>query len=324
MTRVTPLLVTLLGCALLQPDRGLAQSYPVRSVSIVSGTAAGGQSDRIARLVAQYLAELWRLPVVVENRAGADTTIAAESVAHATPDGYTLLIGGQSNLVLAAVQGGSHMRYDPIADFAPIGRVARVPLVVAVNSSMKATTIAQLVDYAKAHPGAVTYASTGMVTRLGAELLKAAEGLDILEVPYKSQPSALADLLTGRIDMMFIDLSVVVPHAEAGTLRLLAVAGNHRAAAAPNLPTLAELGIRGVAVEPWYGLAAPARTPPEVLVRLRRGLAEVRRVPEFRQRLQQIGYEPIDDSPEQMAAEISGDIQEFSRIVKAAGIKGGP
>src|SRR5262249_18318426 len=145
VTRMTPLLVTLLGCALLQPERGLAQSYPVRSVSIISGTAAGGQSDRIARLVGRCLGELWGLPVGVGNRAGADTTIAAETVAHATPDGYTLLIAGQSNLALAAVQRGSHLRYDPIADFAPIGRVARVPLVVAVNSSMKATTIAQFV-----------------------------------------------------------------------------------------------------------------------------------------------------------------------------------
>src|SRR5262249_26051233 len=158
--------------------------------------------------------------------------------------------------------------------------------------NMKATTIAELIEYAKARPGSLTYASTGMVTRLGAELLKAAEDVDILEVPYKSQPSALADLLAGRIDMMFIDLSVVVPYVKAGPLRLLAAAGRRRAAAAPSLPTLAELGIRGVAVEPWYGLVAPARTPPEVLIRLRSGLAEVRRMPEFRQRLQQIGYEP--------------------------------
>jgi tripartite-type tricarboxylate transporter receptor subunit TctC len=319
---MTPLVFALLGFALLQPERAPAQSYPVRSVSIICGTAAGGQSDRIARLVGQYLGELWGSAVVVENRPGADTTIAAERVAHAAPDGYTLLIAGQSNLALAAVQGGSQLRYDPIADFAPIGRVARVPLVVAVNSSVKATTIAELVGYARARPGQLSYASTGMVTRLGAELLKAAEGLDILEIPYKSQPAALADLLTGRIDMMFVDLSVVVPHADAGALRLLAAAGSRRAAAAPNLPTLAEFGIRGVAVDPWYGFVAPARTPPEVLARLRSGLADVRRMPEFRQRLQQIGYEPIDDSPEQMAAEIVGDIHRFSGIVKSAGIKG--
>jgi tripartite-type tricarboxylate transporter receptor subunit TctC len=315
------LLVAFLGLAVLQPEWELAQSYPARSVSIICGTAAGGQSDRIARLVAQSLGELWGLPVVVENRAGADTTIAAESVARATPDGYTLLLAGQSNLVLATVYRASQPRYHPIADFAPIGRVARIPLVLAVNSGVKATTFAQLLDYAKARPGALTYASTGMVTRLGTELLKMAEGLDILEVPYKNQPAAIADLLSGRIDMMFIDLSVAVPHVKAGTLRLLAAAGSRRAVAAPNLPTLAELGIQGIPVEPWYGLVAPARTPPEVLARLRSGLAEVRRTPEFRQHLQQIGYEPIEDSPEQMAADIVSDIERFSGIVKDAGIK---
>jgi tripartite-type tricarboxylate transporter receptor subunit TctC len=248
--------------------------------------------------------------------------IAAETVARATPDGYTLLIGGQSNLALAAVQGGSHLRYDPVADFAPIGRVARVPIMLAVNSGVKATSLAQLVDQAKARPGALTYGSTGMLTRLGAELLKSAEGLEILEIPYKSQPSALADLFAGRIDMMFNDLSALVPHVEAGTVRLLAAAGSRRAAAAPSGPTFAELGIRSVVVEPWYGLVAPVRTPPEVLARLRSGLAEVRRAPEFRRQLQQIGYEPLDDTAEQMAAEIIGDIKRFTGIVKAAGIKG--
>jgi tripartite-type tricarboxylate transporter receptor subunit TctC len=307
----------LLAFAMLQSQSSTAQIYPERPVKIVAGTAAGGQSDRLARLVAQGLERLWGQPIVVEARAGADGTIAAEAVAHAPADGYTLLLGGQSNLALVAAQGRP-LRYDPVADFAPIGRIARVPLVLAINARNPATTLSELISVAKAAPGALTYGSTGMQSRLATELFKAAEGLDIVEIPYKGVPPALSDLLAARIDMVFFDVSIVAPHAEAGTLRLLAAAGARRTALAPTVPTLDELGFRGFRVEPWYGLVAPANTPRDVLARLRSGLAELRRTPWLPRQLQQLGYEPIDDSPEQFSAELVGDIERFAAIIKAA------
>jgi tripartite-type tricarboxylate transporter receptor subunit TctC len=307
----------LLGLAFLHPLSGAAQSYPERPVKIVAPTAAGGQSDRLARLVAEGLDRIWGATVVVEPRPGADGTIGAESVAHATADGYTLLLGGQSNLALVVAQGRS-LRYDPVADFATIGRIARVPLVLAINVQVPATTVAELVSVAKARPGTLTYASTGMQSRLAAELFKTAESLDIVEVPYKGLPAALADLLAARIDIGFFDASAVAPHAEAGTLRLLAAAGSHRIAAAPALPTMEQLGLAAYRVEPWYGLVAPAKTPPMVLARLRSALAELRRMPWYQQQLQQLGYEPIDDTPEQFAAEIASDVARYASVLKAA------
>jgi tripartite-type tricarboxylate transporter receptor subunit TctC len=317
MPRIKLSIAALLAFAMLPPQTSTAQGYPERPVRIVAGTAAGGQSDRLARLVAQGLEKLWSASIVVEARGGADGTMAAESVARAPADGYTLFMGGQSNLALVVAQGRS-LRYDPVADFAPIGRIARVPLVLAINAGTRATTLAELISIAKAARGTLTYGSTGMQSRLAAELLKAAAGVDIVEIPYKGTSPALADLLAARIDMVFFDASIVAPHAEAGTLRVLAAAGARRVAVMPMVPTLDELGYRGLRVEPWYGLVAPAKTPPDVLARLRSGLIELRRLPEFQWQLQQLGYEPIDDSPEQFSAEIVGDIERFAAIVKAA------
>ena len=323
MRHITVSCAVLLSWTILHAQWGAAQSYPDRPVKIVAGTAAGGQSDRLARLVAEGLERIWGEHVVVEAHPGADGTIGADAVAHAAADGYTLLLAGQSNLALVAAEGRA-IRYDPIADFAPIGRIARVPLVLAVNVRVPASTLAELVAMAKARPGTLTYGSTGVQSRLAAELLKSAEGLDIVEVPYKGTSAALADLLAARIDMVFFDASVVVPHADAGTLRLLAAAGARRVPGAPAVPTLEELGFRGIRVEPWYGLVAPGRTPPAVLARLRSALAELRRAPSYRQQLRRLGYEPIDDSPEQFAAEIAADIERFAGVVKAAKLAGPP
>ena len=322
MYRLASLLLASLALASLWPRPALAETYPARPIKIVAGTLPGGQSDRLARLVGEPLAQLYGQPVVIENRAGADGTIAADAVAHAAPDGYTLLLAG-SNLALVAARPTT-VAYDPVTAFAAVGRIAYVPLVLAINARMAAATLADLIAIAKSRTGHLTYASTGSQTRLAGELLKASAHVDIIEVPYKGAPPALADLLAERIDMMFVDLSIVLPHVQAGTLRLLAAAGSRRAAAAPNVPTLAEAGVQGFAVEPWYGLVAPAATPPETLAKLRNGLAKVRQNPEVRQHLAQLGYEPIDDTAEQMAAQMIADIERFARLLKSAGIGGRP
>ena len=323
MRRLARLLVAGLCCGMVHAPAGAAEAYPAHPIKIVAGTAAGGQSDRLARLVGKHLGDLLGQPAAVDNRTGADGMIAAEYVAQAPADGYTLLVAGQSSLVLAAAQG-RNLRYDAISDFAPIGRVAYVPLVLAVNASLPATTIEQLIATAKARPGALTYGTSGMVSRFATELLKASQQIDLLEIPYKSVPAAITDLLAGRIDMMFLDLSLVAPHVKTGQLRLLAAAGGRRPAGAPDLPTLEEQGVRNVRMEPWFGLVAPARTPPDVLARLRTAFAEQRRAPEVQQQLKQFGYEPIADTPEQFGAEIAAEIAKYAAIAKSAGLKATP
>jgi len=248
--------------------------------------------------------------------------IAAETVAKAPADGYTLLMASHSNLVLAKA-AATNLRYDPLSDFAPIGRVAYVPFVLAVYRDVPAKTIPELVAYAAGHPGQLTYATagSGTMSQLGIELLKAAAAIDLLAVHYKGAGSALHDVIAGRVDMMLVDHAVAAPHVTAGAIRILGSSGAHRASAALDVPTFAEQGIAGYAVDTWYGLVAPAKTPAEVLARLSRALADIRRSPEVRARLEQLGYDPIDDSPDEFRIVIGSEIDKYSAIVKRAGVK---
>lgn len=300
----------------------LAQPYPSRPIRIIVGQQPGVPSDILARLVAEKLAELFKESVVVENQPGASGMIGAELVAKAPADGYTLLMASHSNLVLAKATG-ANLRYDPLSDFAPIGRVAYVPFVLAVYQSVPAKTIPDLVAFAKRHPGQLTYATagSGTMSQLGIELLKAATGVDLLAVHYKGAGSALHDVIAGRVDMMLADNAVVAPQVKSGALRVLGSSGARRAAAAPDVPTFAEQGIEGYAVNTWYGMVAPAKTPPDVLARLRDALGEIRRSPGVRERLDQLGYDPIDDSPGQFRLVIDSEIEKYSALVKRAGLK---
>jgi tripartite-type tricarboxylate transporter receptor subunit TctC len=275
--------------------------------------------DTVARLLGQKFSAAFGKPVVVDNATGAAGNIAADRVAKAAPDGYTLGLLAQGQLVINPSL--YKLTYDPSKDFAPVSQVTVSPIMLVVHNAVPAKSVKELVALAKAQPGGLAFASAGSGSgpHVGAELFKSMAGLDIRHIPYKGVPAALGDLLAARIDMLFLDLSVAAPHAEAGTLRLLAAAGSRRAPAALGLPTLEELGLRGMSVEPWYGLVAPAKTPPDTLAKLRSGLAGLRRAPEFQRQLQRLGYEAIDDSPEQFAAEIIGDIARFADIVRAAG-----
>ncbi|MEO8305007.1 MAG: tripartite tricarboxylate transporter substrate binding protein [Betaproteobacteria bacterium] len=301
---------------------GFAQSYPTRPIKLVVAQAAGGQTDVVARMVTQRLSEILKQPVVVENRGGVGGTIGADYVAKAPADGYTILVGGPSNLAIAVALFKS-LPYDPVRDFVPIGGVARVPYALAVNSKVPAKTIEELVSYARAHPGRLTYASAGngSNSNLASELFKSMAGIDIVEIPYKGSAPGLADLVGGQVDIMFTDLSLILPHARAGTLRLLAGAGDKRSASLPDLPTMGEQGFPGFAIEPWYGLLAPAGVPPAIIGRLDEALAQVLRSDEIRQRILQHGYEPIDESPAAMGASIRSDIAKYSILVRNAGIK---
>jgi len=314
--------VMILSAAAQGPEPTSAQTYPSRPIRILTGQQPGTPSDVIARLVAEKLTELWGQSVVVENQAGASGTIGAELAAKAPADGYTLLLASHSNLVLAKATG-THLRYDPLLDFAPLGRMAYVPFALAVHQKVTASTIPELVAYAKKNPGQLTYATagSGTMSQLGIELLKAATGVDMLAVHYRGASSALLDVVAGRVDVMFTDYAILAPHVRSGALRVLGTGGDRRAAASPDVPTIAEQGIQGFAVNTWYGLLAPAKTPPDVLAKLSGALNQIRSLPDVRRRLEQLGYDPIEDSPAQFRAVIGSEIEKYSEVVRRAGLK---
>jgi tripartite-type tricarboxylate transporter receptor subunit TctC len=308
--------------AMSAPRFALAQHFPVKPVRIVVGQSAGSAADAVARLIAESLSALWQQPVTVENKGGAAGTLAADLIAKAPADGYALLLGGQGNLVVA-VTLEPRLRYDPSRDFAPIGRLARTPFFIVTNAGIPAKTLPELIAYAKAHPGKLTYISygDGSVSRVAFEWLKTAAGIDLLEIPYKGAASATTDLLAGRVDMGLNDFSGVEQHVGAGTVRLLAAVGATRAASAPDVATVAEQGVRGYAIEAWYGLLAPAGTPPDVIARISGAINEIRRTAAFGRRLAELSYEPVVDTPAQFAAVISSDIARYADIIHRAGIE---
>jgi tripartite-type tricarboxylate transporter receptor subunit TctC len=302
-----------------------AQPYPSRPVRLIVPQAAGAQNDVLARLLGERLTAFWKEAAVVENHGGVGGTIGADLVAKAPADGYTVLVGGLNNLVVAPALT-SDLRYDPIRDFAPVGGLARVPYALAVNRRVPANTLAELVAYARANPGRLSYGSAGngSMSNLGAELLKSMAGLDIVHVPYRGSAPAIKALVSGEVDMIFSDLSQLAQQAKAGSVRLLAAAGTARVATAPELPTVAEQGFPEFGIEPWYGVVVPAGTAPEIVSKLADGLHETLNAPEIQQRLQQLGYEAMRDTPEQFGALIRDETRKYATLIKRAGIHGEP
>jgi tripartite-type tricarboxylate transporter receptor subunit TctC len=254
---------------------------------------------------------------------GVGGTIGADFVAKAPADGYTLLVGASSNLAIA-VALHDNIPYDPVRDFVPVRGVAQVPYALLVNAKVPAASVPEVVGYARAYPGRLTYGSggNGSTSGLAAELFKSMAGVDIVQIPYRGSAPAVADLVSGHVNIIFADLALVLQRAKAGTLRLLAVAGEARARSASALATLGEQGYPGFAVSAWYAVVAPAATPAGIIARLDEALAQTVQSERVRRRLLQQGYEPIDAPAPVLAAMIRGDIARFTSLVKSAGIKG--
>jgi tripartite-type tricarboxylate transporter receptor subunit TctC len=322
LTPVRIIALLALVAAISPLDIVRAQAFPARAVKIVVGQSAGSSADAVGRLIAEALSEAWPQPVTVENKGGAAGTIAADLVAKSLPDGYTLLLGGQGSLVIATMLEPT-LRYDPVRDFAPIGRLARTPFFLVTNSNVPARTLPELIAYARAHPGKLTYISygDGSVSRVAFEWLKSATGTDMLEIPYKGAAGAMADLLAGRVDMGLNDFAAVEQHVVAGTLRLLAAIGASRASKAADVATVAEQGVPGYAIEAWYGLLAPAGTPADVVAAISAAIDRIRRSSAFRKRLDELSYEPVIDTPTEFDAVIRSEISKYADIVKRAGIE---
>jgi tripartite-type tricarboxylate transporter receptor subunit TctC len=309
----------LVACARLEPSR--AAAFPARPLRLIAGHPPGGQSDIIGRVIAPRLGEILGQPVVIENRSGAAGTIAATLVAKSPPDGYTLFICSSGNLALARVMVAD-LPYDPVRDFAMISRIARIPTVLAVGHWIPATNLRELVEYAMARPGQLAAGSSGIGSSSGftLEMLKAAAGVDILQVPYAGLAPAVMGLVAQQVDMVFADLALVAPHARSGTLRLLGVPAATRLAIAPDVPTLREQGFPDVVLDTWTGIVAPAATPADVQAQLANALAEAIGTREVRKRLRDIGLEAIDDTPARFSASVKADIRRFAELAERLGI----
>lgn len=318
MTRRREALLLLAGALLPAISLATDKAYPDRPIRIVVAYPPGGQADSVARLVAQKLGEVLGSSVIVENRPGGNATIGADFVAQAPADGYTLLLGGAANLTIAPALD-SQLRYDTLRDFVAVARVARVPQLLAVRASLPITTVPQLIEYAKQNPGKLTFASTAPANELAIESLKAAEGLDILSVPYKGTSQAMIDLIAGRLDLTFADGASLAPHVRSGALRVIANAGAVRAREYRDVPTMIEQGVPSFVWESWQGLVAPKATPADVIARLQLALKQVVASADYRDGLERLGFVPIDESPDRFPAVLQEEIARHKVLVKRLG-----
>ena len=283
--------------------------------------APGGPNDIIGRLVGQKITEQLGQAVVVENRGGAGSTIGLDVAAKSPGDGYTLAMGGSSNMAVAPALYAK-LPYDSLKDFTPVINVAHVPYAVGINPTVPARNIRELIAIAKRKTNYLSYGSSGAgsMSSLCAELFKSLSGTQIVHVPYKGTAPALSDVVSGQIDMMFADLSLIEVLAKAGKLRLLAVTGSKHLASAPEIPTIAESGLKDYRIEPWFGVVGPAGVPRDVVSRLHGVVTAGLKAADMMKRLDALDYEPIGGTSDQFAATIKADIARYARIVKAAGI----
>jgi len=307
---------------LLFAGTALAQPYPTRPVKLIVPFPPGGNTDIVGRLLAQKLSDSFGQQVYVENRGGAGGTIGAEAAAKSPNDGYTLFFSTTGTLASApSMQPG--LRYDPIKDFAPISTLANAPVVVIIAAPLPPKTLAELVQLAKSQPGALKFGSagTGHFVHVAGEMFKVAAGVDLLHVPYKGVAQALTDVLGGRIDLMFDAFAQYEPHLQSGKLRALAVANPTRLARLPAVPTTAEAGLPDYLLAAWFGLAAPAGVPREVVDRVNAETRKALSAADLREALAKLGLEPGGSTPQEYAAVIADELGKWRRAVQAAGIK---
>jgi tripartite-type tricarboxylate transporter receptor subunit TctC len=298
------------------------QNYPTRPVRFVVPFAPGGSTDTLARTIGVKLADALGQQVVVDNRTGANGDIGMEIVARSRPDGYTIVLGYIANLAIAPSLYAK-MPYDPVKDFAPITQPASSPNVLTAHPSVQAKTLQELIALAKAKPGQISFASTGVasVGHLTGELINNLAGIRMTHVPYKGSGQAVTDILGGHVQVMFSGFSSTLHHIRAGKLRALAVTGPKRSPALAEVPTISEQGFPGVEATAWYGILAPAGTPKPVVAQLHGDLVRVLKQPDVVQKLDGLGFEIVGSTPEQFSAYIRTEIKKWEKVVRASGAK---
>jgi tripartite-type tricarboxylate transporter receptor subunit TctC len=299
-----------------------AQGYPSKPVKMVVGFSPGGGTDILARIVAQKLAEAWGQSVVVENRPGASATIGAAVVAKAPPDGYTLAMGQLTPNAIAPALF-KDLSYDATRDFVPIILVGTSPNVLVVNPAVPAKAIAELIAHAKSNPGKLTYASSGAgsLQHIAAELFKSSANVQIVHVPFKGSGQAVIDLMSGQVDMNFDSIPAVIQHVKSGKLRAIAVTSAKRASGLAEIPTIAEGGIADYDLTTWWGLFAPAGTPPEIVARIHRDTLAALQNAELKERFAALSVDPGGGSSRDFADYVRQEIAKYDRIVKQLNIK---
>ncbi|MBZ0149859.1 MAG: tripartite tricarboxylate transporter substrate binding protein [Pseudorhodoplanes sp.] len=309
-----------LAATLALPGAAGAQTYPSQTIKFVVPFAAGSGTDTLARLLGQRVSTALNQNVIVENIAGGSGVIAAQNVARAAPDGYTVFI--TSNTTHASNQSLlKKVPYDAVNDFEPLTKLGTITLALVAHPSVAANDVKELIAYAKANPGKLTFGSGSTSSRVAGELLKTAAGIDMLHIPYKSNPQVVTDLLGGQISLFFGDVSTSLPPVAAGKLKGFAVSGLKRSPLAPDLPTLNEAGIPGYDLTAWFAAFVPAKTPRPVVERLNAALREALADKEVAGKLRKAGIEPETGSPEELKAFVNAEIKKWAKIVADAKIQ---
>ena len=313
-------LLTVLTLSLL-PTLAAAQDFPTKPIKLIVPFPAGGPNDIIARIVGQRMSELMKQPVIIDNRGGAGGALGTDAVAKAAPDGYTI---GIVNLgALAINQSMEKVPYETLKDLAPVTLVVTVPEMLVVASDVPAKNMSELVALAKAQPGKLNFASTGpgSLPHLAGELLKLTANIDIAHVPYRGAAPAINDLLGQQVQMTFLDLPAILPHIRSGTLKPIALGTTARAPTAPDVPTTVELGMPELRIENWYGMIAPAATPPAVIAALNKITTTALADPNVKEKLAEQGLTTAGNSPEQFRDYIATETAKWAKVIKDAGIQ---
>ena len=307
-------------CWAQAPAAGSAQAYPAKPIRIIIALAPGGGVDTAGRLLGQRFTDAWGQQVVSENRPGAGGTIATELVARAAPDGYTLLMSSMGHAITPALY---KLSYDSVKDFAPVSLFVQSPSVLAVHPSLPVKNVKELIAFAKARPDQILFSSSGKGSgqHLAMELINRMAGVSMVHIPYKGTAPSITDLVGGRVSVTVASAISTMPNVRSGRLRALAVASAKRSPSVPELPTIAEAAIPGVAVDQWYSLFAPAGTPREIVMKLHGEIAKTTAHPETKVRLLAMGLDPVGSPPDEFTAYLKTETVKWGKLVRDAGIR---
>ena len=309
-----------LALALASAPALAQQAYPAKPIKLIVPFPPGGSADLVARVVSQKMAENTKQPVVVENRPGADTIIAMQAVALAPADGYTVGYAIGSALTMNPTLY-SNLPYDPAKDFAPVALIVNNPLALVVHPSVPAKTAKELAEYIKANPGKLFYGQANIVAKVATEAFAAAAGGKMVEVPYKGSTQNVQDLILGRVQVAIEPVATILPYVKEGKLRALAVTDGHRSKAFPDLPTVAETGVKGYAFSNWHAILLPAATPKEVVAKLQEEIVKAAKNPEVAAKVAPLGVEIVASSSADLQKRVTAERDHWSKEIKALGIK---
>ena len=314
-------LIALLLCSLFVAVAGAQDAYPSRPVKFILPFPPGGGTDILGRVIAERLSASLGQPVVTENRGGAGGNVGAEAAAHSAPDGYTILLVAPTVAISPSLY--SKLNYDPVKDLAPISLVATVPNVMITNPSVEAKNLQEFIALARSRPGAMNYGSGGAGTsnHLAGELFNIVTGAKLVHVPYKGVNLAMQGVLAGEIQLVFIGIPAALPHIKAGKLRALALVAPQRSPALPEVPTVAEAGLKDFEVTTWYGIMTPAGTPRRIVSRLNAELVKIMHTPDVKERLAGMATDPLTSTPEEFAAYLKQEIAKWGDVVRKAHLK---